>query len=378
MPKKFLIVAGEASGDLHGAKLIEQLKLIEPDLIISGIGGSKMREAGLQCLCPMEELSFMGLIEVIRHYGFIRSILNRMKKEIDQRPDCLILIDYPDFNFRLAQYAKSKGVPVFYYIAPQVWAWRSGRAVKMREFVNHLAVVFDFEEEIFKKAGVNVSFVGHPLLDQQDKKLSRDQFYKELSIQHDKTIIGVLPGSRKQEIERILPAMIETCKMLYQKYPNLFFAVSCAASLDFKWLQSFLPCKSEIPVRLLKGRTPEIQHYSKVVMVTSGTATLETALAQTPMIVCYKTSSFSYYLLKPFIKIDSISLVNILAKKGIVPEFVQMNLLPKKMAFEIASLLSNGQKHQTMKEELVKLRIHLGNPGAAERAAQIAFNIALK
>ncbi len=371
--KEILVIAGEASGDLHGAALMSALLELDPSIRFFGVGGPAMRQSGLEALYLSEDFAVMGLGEIIRHYRFFRSALQRIENEIRRRNvKLVILIDFPDFNFRVAAAAKNADVPIFYYIAPQVWAWRKGRAKTMAKLVDQLAVIFDFEMEFFKGKGLPVTFVGHPLLDQSGPKLSVSAFRGELAISDDETLIGLLPGSRKQEIERILPVMTKAAVLLAQKNPRLKFAVSCAPSLKPEFLRSHM--RANLPV--LENRTKEIMTYSKAAIVTSGTATLETALALTPLAVVYRTSVLTYSLFRLLVQVPQISLVNLVARKAIVPELIQRQATPENIAVAIEHYLQDKDHYLRTKAELAGLRSRLGAPGAAVRAAELAYRLA--
>ena len=370
---RILIVAGETSGDIHGGKLIREILSIKPDVQITGVGGPQMQAAGMETIFSIENFAFMGIGELIGHYTFIKKALNRLYEEIDKGLSLVILIDFPDFNFRVAEYAKKQGIPVFYYIAPQVWAWRAGRAKKMSRFVDKLAVVFDFEEKIFRNAGVNVSFAGHPLLDRTETLISKKQFEEEIGLEKDEILAGIIPGSRKQEIEMLFPVMAQSGEICKKKNLKLRFAVSCAPSIDKDKMKSQLPAALKSSISFFTNRNREIMRYSKAVMVTSGTATLETALEKTPMVVLYKTSNLTYFVIKPFVKLRYFSLVNILSKKQVVPELLQNNATPEHTAKALEKLLYSENVRAEMTEELKTVGTHLGTPGASHRAAVMAI-----
>lgn len=371
--RKILFSAGEASGDLHGGNLIRALSVKDAFIQCSGIGGIMMREAGLEPVFCSEDFAVMGIGEVAGKYLFFKRAIRRMKKEIDKKPDLVVLIDFPDFNFKLAEYAKKRGVPVLYYIAPQVWAWRSGRARRMAGITDHLACILDFEKEIFEQAGVSVSFVGHPLLDLPESGLSREEFLSRAGMDAGETLIGLLPGSRKQEIERIFPVMRKACTQLYQADPSLRFAVSCADTVKDEWFG--MPVTNTPPFYFVRNMNREIIQHAEAVLVTSGTATLETALAGTPMAVVYKTSSLTYSILSRFVKVSHISLVNIIAGKEIVPEILQDDATPANICRAMENIVNSEEKKAGMIRELEKLKERLGKPGAAGRVADIAIRL---
>lgn len=369
---EILIIAGEASGDMHGAALMTALHRIDPGIRFFGVGGQSMRRAGLEALYKNEDFAVMGLREVIAHYRFFKRALARLQNEMKTRlPRLVILIDFPDFNFRVAGMAKRSGIPVFYYIAPQVWAWRKGRAKTMARIVDHLAAIFEFELDFFKGKGLPVTFVGHPLLDQPGPRLSAEAFRKELGLLETDTLVGLVPGSRKQEIERMLPVMTQAAKILSQRIPNLRFVVSCAPSLEPEFLRAHM--NADFPV--WENRTKEIMSYSKIALVTSGTATLETALCLTPMVVLYKTSALTFALLRMLIRVPNISLVNLVARKRIVPELIQKQANPNTVVAMVERFLKDPDYYFRTKSDLASLRSRLGSAGAADRAAKIAYSL---
>ncbi len=373
--KKILIVAGETSGDAHGGRLVNELLSLNSQLSFLGIAGPKMREAGVKDIYRTEDFSFMGIKELLGHYFFMKKAIKDINSEIDKGVNLVILIDYPDFNFRIAKYAKSVGVPVFYYIAPQVWAWRKKRAFAMSKFVDKLAVIFDFEEEVFKSSGVNVSFVGHPLLEKKRKNISKKEFCDKINASKEDLIIGLLPGSRKQEIEYLLPVMLDACEIMFKNKPNSSFVVSHAPGISLDLIKNEVQKHEKLPVKIFSNVNDDIINNSDAVLVASGTATLETALAVTPMVVLYKTSALTYALIKPLINLENICIVNILAKKRIVPELLQKEMTPQNTATELLRVLDNKDILDTMKKELLKVKEHLGFNGASKRAASLALEL---
>ena len=364
---RVMIVAGEASGDLHGAGVVKELKARMPDADIFGIGGDKMQNAGMQLVFHVRELSFMGFWEVIQHLPLLRSVERTMAALLKARkPDVVLLIDYPGFNLRFAQVARREGVTVMYYISPQVWAWNPGRVRKMKELIRKMFVVFPFEVPIYEREGIDVEFVGHPLLEVLSEPQRRPEFCKRWGLEERGKIVGLFPGSRKQEIERIFPAMLGAARML-NRDQGAQIVVGASPSLDIDYLRSFL--RGDFPVTIVQNATYDVMKNSDVALVTSGTATLETGYYQTPMIVVYKTSALTYLIGRLLVRVKNIGLVNIVAGSGIVPEYIQWKATPANLAAETADLLNNDDRRKKIAQSLRIVRDRLGTPGASARVA---------
>ena len=334
MKKKILVVAGEASGDLHGAGLLKELKKINPDLDFFGMGGDKMKNEGLKILYHINQVSFMGLFEILSHLSFLRRVFKDMTKQIDSnKPDLAILIDYSGFNLRLAKKLKQKNIPIVYYISPQVWAWRKNRVHKIKKYVNKMIVFFPFEVDFYKNKGVKVELVGHPLVNLAKPVLQKEEFLKKIQAASDQTIIGLLPGSREQEIKKILPVMLEACQGLKRKIKDMKVIIGLAPTINKELVLSQVNQNSD--VKVLENLTYDVMKYSDLLLVTSGTATVESALMETPMLVIYKTNFLTYFLAKLLVKVPYISMVNLIAQKKIVPEFIQDKAHPKLIAKEM-------------------------------------------
>jgi len=336
---RVMIVAGEASGDLHGAGVVRELKRRQPGCDLFGIGGDKMHAAGMELIYHIRELSFMGFWEVLQHLPVIRSVERTLAALlVARRPDVLLLIDYPGFNLRFARTASRHGIKILYYISPQVWAWNPGRVRKMKSLIDKMLVVFPFEIDIYRKEGIDVEFVGHPLLEIFDSPVSRDEFCKRWGFDGQKKILGLFPGSRRQEVERIFPAMLGAARILHAEY-DVHVAVGVSSALEVDFLRSFL--RDDFPVRLIQHATHDIMKNADLAIVTSGTATLETGYFQTPMIIVYKTSLLTYLIGRLFVRIKNIGLVNIVAGRKIVPELLQSKVTPKRVAKEASDLLGS-------------------------------------
>jgi lipid-A-disaccharide synthase len=370
-----MIVAGEASGDLHGGNLIREMQRIDPDLSFYGLGGERMKAAGVKLLADAADTAVVGLTEVVFKLGTILQIMHRLKISLaKERPDLVILIDYPDFNLPLARTARRLGLKVLYYISPQVWAWRKGRIDTIRKSVDRMAVILPFEEQFYREAGVNVTFVGHPLLDEVRKKYARTEAMKRFGLKDEAITVGILPGSRRSEVERLLPEMLKACRTLTEKLSPLQFVLPLAGTLDPEFVRNIL---QQFPVRVnvIRDEIYDVIAVSDAAIVASGTATLETALLETPMVVVYKVSASSYAIGRRFIRVDHISLVNIIAGRTIVPELIQGEANPERIASEVRELVVRRGKAREMKTALAEIRGKLGTPGASQRTARIAYDM---
>jgi lipid-A-disaccharide synthase len=367
-----MIVAGEASGDLHGGNLIREMQRIDPGLSFYGMGGERMKSAGVTLLADAADMAVVGLTEVVFKLGTILQAMHRLRTSLKkERPDLVILIDYPDFNLPLARTTRRLGIKVLYYISPQVWAWRKGRIDTIRKSVDRMAVILPFEEQFYREAGVNVTFVGHPLLDEVRKKYARTEAMKRFGLKDEAITIGILPGSRRSEVERLLPEMLKACRILMEKLSPLQFVLPLAGALDPDFVRDILR-QFPVPVNVIKDETYDVIAVSDVTIVASGTATLETALLETPMVVIYKVSTSSYAIGRRFVHVDHISLVNIIAGKTIVPELIQGEANPERIASEVRELIVRRGKTREMKAALAEIRDKLGTPGASQRTARIA------
>ena len=360
---RLFIVTGEASGDLHGAKLIEALQKEMPAIEILGIGGPQMREAGLKSIYDVEKLGVVGITEVLGHFKHIWLAWQRAKEVLLNTPiDLFIPIDYPDFNLRLAAIAQRKKVPVLYYISPQVWAWRKNRVKTIARLVDKMAVILPFEEKFYKKYGVNVVFVGHPLLD-----------IMPLEQTEEEPVIGLLPGSRVGEIRRILPIMLKTASLIYKRSPEFKFILPVASTLDINWIEQIVASNQpDFPLTIVEDNDYSFRQRCCFLIVASGTATLETAILLKPFVIVYSLSPWSYILGKKLVKVPYIGLVNWVAGRKIIPEFIQHQARPELIAQKILSLLANPEKLRQIKKELKLVRASLGKSGVAGRVARMA------
>ena len=360
---KLYIIAGEASGDLHGSNLIKALKAKRPSLDIRAWGGDLMQGAGADVVKHYRDLAFMGFYEVLINLKTILRNIRFCKEDITAfRPDALILIDYPGFNLRIAKWAHENGIPVLYYIAPQVWAWKENRIHAMKKHIQHLFVVLPFEKQYFERHNMPVTFVGHPLLDQISCSTETRQEFQQRNKLSNKPIIALLPGSRKQEIRTMLPIMLE----MTNHFPQYQFIVAGAPSQNESFYRSVAQQQS---MTILFGQTSEILRHAAAGLITSGTATLEAGIYKVPQVVCYKGSSISYAIAKRLVKIKYISLVNLILDKPAVTELIQHDLNNTKLKAELHSLLNEESRREQIRQDYLQLHDSLGGAGASERTA---------
>jgi lipid-A-disaccharide synthase len=357
---KYYVIAGEKSGDLHAGNLLKAIHQLDPQAHFRGFGGDDMAAQGMDLVKHYREMAFMGFLEVARN---LRSILHNIEMcqqdLMAYQPDVLILVDYPGFNLRIARFAKAQGLRVCYYISPKVWAWNTGRAWKIKETVDQMLVIFPFEVGFYKQFGYQANFVGNPLLDTVSSFLPDPSFRN--GIQSEKHLIALLPGSRRQEILQILPKMVATAA----HFPDYQFAVAGLSNVPREWYAS----AQGLP--LVLDKTYDLLSCASAALVTSGTATLETALFEVPQVVCYKTSAINYMISKALIKVPYISLVNLVGEKEIVRELIQENLHPKRMATELKEVLPGGGRREWVLSEYKHMKVQLGTGGAAPNAARL-------
>jgi lipid-A-disaccharide synthase len=369
--KRIMIIAGEASGDLHGASLVRESLSLDPSLEFFGIGGSLMRAEGVETLVDAREMAVVGLVEVIAHFPTIFRAFRKMEKILKQNPpDLLILIDYPDFNLRLARVAKSAGVKVLYYISPQVWAWRVGRVKKIARLVDHMAVVFPFEVPFYEKEGVPVSFVGHPLVDSVHPTMLPEQARDSFGIDPARRTVGLFPGSRKQEIRKHLPILLESALLLHERFPDLQFILPLAPSLERSDLAPYL-ASSGAKVVVVEGKGYDVIQVCDAIISVSGTVTLEIALLGVPLVLMYQVSPLTFLLAKRLIRVDHVGLCNIVADKRVVREMIQHQATPTLIAEEIARILDDSSYAEEIRSGLALVRTRLGSGGCSARVAGI-------
>jgi lipid-A-disaccharide synthase len=364
---KYYLIAGEASGDLHGSNLLKALRTYDSDPQFRAWGGDLMQAQGATLVKHYRELAFMGFLEVVLNLSTILGNLKYCKADIISfQPDVLVLIDYPGFNMRIAEFAKKKGIHVVYYISPQIWAWKKNRAFKLKRDVDRMLTILPFERDFYQQFDMSVDFVGHPLLDAISERplFSKEERIKEFSLNAEHEIVALLPGSRNQEIIKMLPLMVEAAEA-----EGLQWIIAGAPSQDLNFYKKVLPGKE---LNLVFGRTYDILEIANYALVASGTATLETALIGTPEVVCYKGSWISYFIARALVKIKYISLVNLIMDQELVKELIQENFTMLRLQEELKKL-----KDTSKREELIRsykeLRGNLGGAGASDKAARLIY-----
>jgi lipid-A-disaccharide synthase len=373
--KKVMMVAGEASGDLHGAHLLEALCQIDPHVRCFGMGGDALHRAGMTLVYHHRSISVVGITEVFLKLGVILKALRELKQSLDrERPDLVILVDFPDFNFRIAKAAHRRGIPVLYYISPQVWAWRPGRVKLISKWVRKMVVFFPFEVPIYRAAGVDVEWVGHPLLDIVRPSLSRKEALQKFDLSPDQPIVALLPGSRESEIGKLLPTLLASSQLLQREIPTLQFVIPLASGMSQEVLSPWVR-KSPIPVKVVEGLTYDVMNVADLLITASGTATLEGAILGRPMVIVYRVSQLSYLIGRMLVRVDHIGMVNLVAGKGLMPELLQKDANPERIAAESLRILKNPALRRQMTEGTAEVRRNLGEPGAVGRAASIVHSL---
>lgn len=373
--RRIMIVAGEASGDIYGAEVARETGKLMPEAEFFGIGGARMREAGVTTLVDSADMAVVGLVEVLKHFDVISSAFFKLKKILlESPPDLLILIDYPGFNMRLAKVARKAGVQVLYYISPQIWAWRQGRVKKIARLVDHMAVILPFEEEFYKKADVPVSFVGHPMVDIVNVTIDKAAAAASFNLPPEGRIVGLFPGSRKNEIEKLLPTIISSAVKLQQRFPDAHFVLPLASTLSET---DILPqiTAAGLHVTIVKERIHELIRACDAIISVSGTVTLEIALTGTPMVIIYKLSPLTFQLAKRLVKVDNIGLCNIVAGETVVQELIQDDANPEKISAEIGRLLADTAYNNDIRQKLANVRARLGKGGASANVANLVMEM---
>jgi lipid-A-disaccharide synthase len=368
-----MIIAGEASGDVHGAKLANSIKHQSRDTFLFGVGGTAMKAEGVRILVDIKTLSVMGITEVLAKLPSIYRAMTTVKKALNRlKPNLVILIDFPDFNFHIAAAAKKLDIPVLYYISPQIWAWRQNRVYKIKRLVDHMAVILPFEAAFYRKHHVPVTFVGHPLLDGNMSVPGR----LPAKTQHEAPVIGLIPGSREKEVTTLLPIMLQAAKIIKRTLPTSQFIVSCAESIDTELVSTIVSqYASTVEVKIVNGAIAKVFKQSRMVVAASGTVTLEAALHGMPTVIIYKVSPLSYWIGKRLIKIKHIGIANLVAQKELQPELIQEDASPAAVAAKAISMIHNPDWLKKNKKELLRVRDLLGGPGASDRVAKIALDL---
>ena len=370
MAEEILIVAGEASADLHASRVLEELRRLRPEVRAFGVGGPRLRAAGLEAIAPAEEISVMGLTEVLPRIPRILGILKALRlAAAERRPKAALLVDLPDFNLRLAAKLKALGIPVVYYVSPTIWAWRPKRAKKIAKVVDRMLCILPFEERFYEGTGVSARFVGHPFAERPLPEAA-EQYRAELGLPSARTTVALVPGSRPSELKRIFPAMLDAAERIRKARPDAQFVVPVAPTLAREQLEPYLASHSTIEVKLVDGKTEEAVGASDAALVKSGTSTLEAALMLRPMVVVYRLSWLSYLVGRLLVRIAHFALVNILAGRGLVPELLQREASPERMAAEVERLLGDRAAREEQLRGLREVRDSLGEPGAARRVAE--------
>jgi lipid-A-disaccharide synthase len=363
-----LIIAGEESGDLIGASLIRELMKLNPELNIVGIGGDRMRNEGMNVIHHINEMAFLGFAEVVKHIPFIRKVQADITNAVVKKNiKNAVLIDYPGFNLSIAKKLKTIGTRIIYYVSPQLWAWGSGRMNKIKHLVDKMLVVFPFEEQLYNDNDVDVSFVGHPLIERINdyKFLSREELFNKFQLDISKDILLLMPGSRKQEVKKILPGTFAAAKQLAEEF-NLQTVISCSANLDEN---IFYEICNDSAIKVVKAYTYDLMKHARFGIIKSGTSTLEAGFFEIPMIVVYKTSALSYMIGKKLIRVDKIGMVNILLDDNVVPELIQNDVTQENIYKAGREILGDKKNYSLIKERLSGVKRKLGTTGASARAA---------
>lgn len=373
--QRVVIVAGEASGDAHAGRMIAALKKQRPEVQVSGIGGDALRAAGAEIFTDFSELAVMGLVEVLKRYRHIKAIFNELVERLKQnKPDLLILVDYPGFNLKLAKKAHKLGIPVLYYISPKVWAWRPGRIKTIRRYVDHMAVLFPFEETLYQEARVPVSCVGHPLVDAVKSDLSLEQAKQRLGFDPAHRVLGLFPGSRRGEVETLLPVMLEAADRIHQRHMDLEVLLPLAPGLDMALLEPMLK-QSTLDIKIVKGDFYDVIRSCDAIVAASGTVTLEIALMGVPHLLVYRVAPMSYRILKRLVRIPYVGLCNIVTGENVITELLQDEVTVDNLDKALTELLTHSQaktRAETIRQQVLTA---LGPAGGADNAAQVIIDM---
>lgn len=369
-----MIIAGEASGDLHAAKLVRAINELQPDIHFFGIGGSNMRAAGVDTLVDARDMAVVGLVEIWAHRKIIFGALRQMRELLHQQPpDMLILVDYPEFNLRLAKTAKQLGIKVLYYISPQIWAWRQHRVKTIRQRVDHMAVVFPFEVAFYQQHHVPVTFVGHPLVEEVSSSASPVVLRQTFGFTSHAPLIGLFPGSRHSEVKRLLPIILQSAVLFKQRHPDAQFILPLAPTFTNADVQEYLQGYEPLGIKLISDRTYDVIAACDAIVTVSGTVTLEIALLGTPMVIINRLARFTYAIVHRMVKIKYIGLCNIVADRSIVPELIQDQATPENIANELQRLTYDKAYRATMLTDMAQIESKLGKPGGIVNAAKLVL-----
>jgi lipid-A-disaccharide synthase len=374
IPKKLMVIAGEASGDLHGGYLLKELLKLSPDIQIIGTGGTKMAATGANFYYDVKDLAVIGFWEVLKRYGYFKQIFDDIVSKLDaEKPDAVLLIDYPGFNLRLASEAKKRGIKVIFYVAPQVWAWKKNRIKQIKQYIDELIVLFPFEIEYFKKRGMKTRFFGNPLLDIARVTENKSDVFKKYNLDENKITISLLPGSRKNEIIKHLSLVIDIANNIQRQKKDVQFVIPLASTVHKSEIEKQL-AEAKTQISIVQGDTYNIVGYSDFAAVASGIATLETAVLQTPMVIYYKISAATYFLGKYILNIKTIGLPNIISGKKIVPELINNFATAPEISKTILDYLDSEDKYNTIKQDLSHLKFQLGTTRAYQKTAEFLSN----
>ena len=372
---RILISAGEASGDIHAAAVTAAIKKIDSSAEVFGMGGDALRKAGGEVLFDIKDHGVMGFVEVLKKLPDLFKLRDDFEKVMDERkPDCLITVDYPGFNMKLAKLAHDKGIPVVSYIAPSAWAWHKSRAKKVAKIVDKVACIFPFEYDVYKEAGAHVEFVGHPLVDIVKPSMIEEEAMAFAGKEEGKKLILLMPGSRLMEIEKMLPTLLEAAKIIKKQLPEVSFVMPRAGTIPISLLEEKIQA-SGLDVKITEGNNYDLFSVADLALATSGTVTLEAALCGLGSVIVYKTNPVTYFIAKLLVNIPHIGLPNIVAAKSVVPELIQNDFTPTKVAQEALALLES-ERNVKMKEDLAYVKERLGKPGAVGRVAELVLKIA--
>jgi lipid-A-disaccharide synthase len=371
-----MISCGEPSGDLYAGALTAEILRADPTAAISGFGGDHLRDAGASLVGHFSGISVTGLLEVVRLLPRTYAMYRRLVRHAaEHRPDVFVAIDFPDFNFRLARAVRRLGIPVVYYISPQLWAWRPGRMKTMREIADRVLVIFEFEKAIYDRAGVPVEWVGHPLLDVMGAPEAPGSFVRRVGLAQERPVVALLPGSRRNELREILPGLVEAATLIERAIPGVQFVVARAPHLDDE-LFAPLSALTTAPVVVVEGQTDQVLRDADVAIVASGTVTVQAALHECPMVVVYRLSPTTYRLGRRFVRVDTFAMANLVAGRRVVPELIQEGFTASAVAEQAVGLIRDPRRRETMRSDLRAVKAALGPPGASARAARTVLDVA--